>query len=100
MAEELVKEHLEQLSAEAGTGETISEPKNIRRRVYDAINVLMAMEIISKEAKMLKWKGLPTNSAQEYHQYEEMRANKEEQIAKARAHLKDLLLQVRAEEGE
>ena len=39
--------------------------KNIRRRVYDALNVLMAMNIISKEKKEIKWLGLPTNSAQE-----------------------------------
>jgi hypothetical protein len=41
------------------------EQKNIRRRVYDALNVLMAMNIISKEKKEIKWIGLPTNSAQE-----------------------------------
>ena len=39
--------------------------KNIRRRVYDALNVLMAMNIISKEKKEIKWIGLPTNSVQE-----------------------------------
>ena len=39
--------------------------KNIRRRVYDALNVLMAMNIISKEKKEIKWIGLPTNSLQE-----------------------------------
>lgn len=41
------------------------DQKNIRRRVYDALNVLMAMNIISKEKKEIKWIGLPTNSAQE-----------------------------------
>ena len=39
--------------------------KNIRRRVYDALNVLMAMNIISKEKKEIRWIGLPTNSEQE-----------------------------------
>jgi hypothetical protein len=38
--------------------------KNIRRRVYDALNVLMAMNIISKEKKEIRWLGLPTNSVQ------------------------------------
>lgn len=46
------------------------DQKNIRRRVYDALNVLMAMNIISKEKKEIKWLGLPTNSAQEYHNLE------------------------------
>lgn len=33
--------------------------------MYDALNVLMAMNIISKEKKEIRWIGLPTNSAQE-----------------------------------
>ena len=33
--------------------------------MYDALNVLMAMNIISKEKKEIKWIGLPTNSLQE-----------------------------------
>merc|ERR1712080_785279 len=35
------------------------DQKNIRRRVYDALNVLMAMNIISKEKKEIRWLGLP-----------------------------------------
>ena len=38
--------------------------KNIRRRVYDALNVLMAMNIIEKEKKEIRWVGLPTSSIQ------------------------------------
>ena len=30
---------------------------NIRRRIYDALNVLMAMDIITKERKNIRWKG-------------------------------------------
>lgn len=33
------------------------DEKNIRRRIYDALNVLMAMEIIGKERKQIRWKG-------------------------------------------
>lgn len=33
--------------------------------MYDALNVLMAMNIISKEKKDIRWIGLPTNSLQE-----------------------------------
>ena len=39
------------------------DEKNIRRRVYDALNVLMAMDIISKDKKEIQWKGLPRTSA-------------------------------------
>jgi hypothetical protein len=35
------------------------DEKNIRRRVYDAINVLMAMNIIAKEKKEIIWNGFP-----------------------------------------
>ncbi|KAG2208607.1 hypothetical protein INT46_009149 [Mucor plumbeus] len=34
------------------------DQKNIRRRVYDALNVLMAMDIITKDRKQIKWLGL------------------------------------------
>jgi hypothetical protein len=33
------------------------DEKNIRRRVYDALNVLMALEIISKDKKSISWRG-------------------------------------------
>eukprot|EP01130_Rhizamoeba_saxonica_P001455 TRINITY_DN11311_c0_g1_i1.p1 TRINITY_DN11311_c0_g1~~TRINITY_DN11311_c0_g1_i1.p1 ORF type:complete len:432 (+),score=88.85 TRINITY_DN11311_c0_g1_i1:8-1303(+) len=35
---------------------------NIRRRVYDALNVLSALEIIKKEKKSIEWRGLPTTN--------------------------------------
>lgn len=34
------------------------DEKNIRRRVYDSLNVLMAMGIIAKEKKLISWQGL------------------------------------------
>lgn len=56
VAEELVRE----LCKEAGGGESGGgqyDEKNIRRRVYDALNVLMAMDIIQKDKKDIIWKG-------------------------------------------
>jgi transcription factor Dp-1/transcription factor Dp-2 len=35
------------------------DQKNIRRRVYDALNVLMALGIIQKDKKDIKWLGYP-----------------------------------------
>lgn len=52
----------------------VYDQKNIRRRVYDALNVLMAMNIISKDKKEIKWIGFPTNSAQECQDLEVSRA--------------------------
>lgn len=60
VADELVQEEIE--------GQPIDpmnyDQKNIRRRVYDALNVLMAMNIISKEKKEIRWIGLPSSSIQ------------------------------------
>lgn len=36
-----------------------SDEKNIRRRVYDALNVLLALDIIAGDKKEIHWKGLP-----------------------------------------
>ncbi|NWT51057.1 TFDP2 factor, partial [Erythrocercus mccallii] len=71
------------------------DQKNIRRRVYDALNVLMAMNIISKEKKEIRWIGLPTNSAQECQNLE-VKGEKQkriERIKQKRAQLQELLLQ-------
>jgi hypothetical protein len=38
------------------------DQKNIRRRVYDALNVLVAMGIISKEKKEYRWQGMVCTS--------------------------------------
>ncbi|KAL3892799.1 MAG: hypothetical protein SGPRY_014774, partial [Prymnesium sp.] len=48
------------------------DEKNIRRRVYDALNVLMAMDIITKEKKNIMWRGLPTNTEQESARLQEL----------------------------
>ncbi|XP_077291950.1 transcription factor Dp [Arctopsyche grandis] len=66
--------------------------KNIRRRVYDALNVLMAMNIISKEKKEIRWIGLPTNSAQECSSLEAEKQIKLERIQKKTQQLQDLIL--------
>lgn len=34
------------------------EEKNIRRRIYDALNVLIALGIITKSKKMIEWRGI------------------------------------------
>ncbi|EEC04566.1 transcription factor Dp-2, putative [Ixodes scapularis] len=56
----------------SSNGDQTYDQKNIRRRVYDALNVLMAMNIISKEKKEIRWLGLPTNSAQECQKLEQI----------------------------
>ncbi|RHY22940.1 hypothetical protein DYB32_009353 [Aphanomyces invadans] len=60
-----------------------AESVNIRRRVYDALNVLMAMDIISKEKKEIRWRGLPSNAKQDL-----------ELLQLKKQQLQELLLQV------
>lgn len=69
------------------------DQKNIRRRVYDALNVLMAMNIISKEKKEIKWLGLPTNSLQEFQALEAEKQRRLERIKQKTQQLQELVLQ-------
>lgn len=69
------------------------DQKNIRRRVYDALNVLMAMNIISKEKKEIRWLGLPTNSLQECRTLENDKKKKIERIKAKTQQLHQLILQ-------
>ena len=70
------------------------DQKNVRRRVYDALNVLMAMNIISKEKKEIKWIGLPCNKKQECQDLEVEKKKKQERIDAKSEQLKDLILEV------
>jgi hypothetical protein len=70
------------------------DQKNVRRRVYDALNVLMAMNIISKTKKQIQWIGLPCNKKLEC---QELIAEKEkinERIKNKSEELRNLLLEV------
>eukprot|EP01135_Chromosphaera_perkinsii_P011626 Nk52_evm9s2462 gene=Nk52_evmTU9s2462 len=71
------------------------DQKNIRRRVYDALNVLMAMGIISKQRKEITWIGLPVldNSDAELGPLEEEKKAQEERIQAKRAHIRELIVQ-------
>ncbi|XP_048362474.1 transcription factor Dp-2 isoform X2 [Sphaerodactylus townsendi] len=91
VADELVSEFTN-CNSYLATGSAYDQ-KNIRRRVYDALNVLMAMNIISKEKKEIRWIGLPTNSAQECQNLEIEKQRRIERIKQKRAQLQELLLQ-------
>ncbi|KAI3721631.1 hypothetical protein L2E82_32648 [Cichorium intybus] len=58
VADELVAELSDPSNGVQAAGQQQYDEKNIRRRVYDALNVLMAMDIISKDKKEIHWKGL------------------------------------------
>ncbi|RVE43830.1 hypothetical protein evm_011498 [Chilo suppressalis] len=91
VADELVLEFATGIHGSADSQQY--DQKNIRRRVYDALNVLMAMNIISKEKKEIRWLGLPTNSVQECTTLEKEKQEKLEQIQKKTQQLQELILQ-------
>jgi len=61
--------------------------------VYDALNVLMAMDIITKEKKNIMWRGLPTNTEQEGARLKMDLSSRKERLDKKRFHLQELLTQ-------
>ena len=65
--------------------------KNIRRRVYDALNVLMAIDIICKEKKEIRWLGLPNEAADDLKALEAERAALQERINEKNRNLKEVL---------
>ncbi|KAL0842562.1 hypothetical protein Bca101_015807 [Brassica carinata] len=58
------------------------DEKNIRRRVYDALNVLMAMDIISKYKKEILWRGLPRTSLSDIQELKAERLSLRSRIEK------------------
>lgn len=105
VADELVREFMDQkkVAEAANGGKPIVEEKgkksphydekNIRRRVYDALNVLMAMDIISKEKKEITWCGLPSNAHRDLDLLKRERDAKQLEVERKRESLRDLVIQ-------
>ena len=91
VADELVKEFA--ASVLTNPVDQAYDEKNIRRRVYDALNVLMAMNIITKEKKQISWKGLPSNYERELANFEKQVETRRLSIARKRQHLREILQQ-------
>jgi len=92
VSDELVAEFAD--PANLTPSDHVYDSKNIRRRVYDALNVLFAMNIISKEKKEIRWVGLPTNSLQECHALEEERKETLQRIKNKKKRAQELMLQL------
>jgi len=91
VADELVAQVIEDRQKDNPTGKY--DEKNIRRRVYDALNVLMAMDIITKDKKTIKWKGLPTSATQDLDMLARERDFRRHEVQRKRQALQDLLIQ-------
>ncbi|CAA0829834.1 Transcription factor-like protein DPB [Striga hermonthica] len=90
VADELVAEFTEPTNSLSSPDQHQYEEKNIRRRVYDALNVLMAMDIISKDKKEIQWKGLPRTSVDNVEEFKAERLGLQNSIEKKAAYLEEL----------
>ena len=70
------------------------DEKNVRRRVYDALNVLTAMGIIVKEKKKITWIGLPGGVSQTVGKLAGEKKAREQRLREKRNHLQELLVYV------
>ena len=61
--------------------------------MYDALNVLMAMNIITKEKKEIMWKGLPATSESDVEHLREEKLRARARVEKKNAHLRELVEQ-------
>ncbi|XP_048607735.1 transcription factor-like protein DPB isoform X3 [Brassica napus] len=66
------------------------DEKNIRRRVYDALNVLMAMDIVSKYQKEILWRGLPRTSVSDIQELKAERLSLRNRIEKKTEYSQEL----------
>ena len=103
VADELVKDYKQKQKELIETGDTDAiqftrkgfDERNIRRRVYDALNVLEAIDIISKDNKTITWKGFPSSSflESENNDLEAEFIAVSEELKKKKECLKELLVQ-------
>ncbi|XP_043707079.1 transcription factor-like protein DPB isoform X2 [Telopea speciosissima] len=90
VADELVAEFSDPSSSLASPDQQQYDEKNIRRRVYDALNVLMAMDIISKDKKEIQWKGLPRTSMNDIEELKTERIGLRNRIEKKASYVREL----------
>ncbi|XP_058750950.1 transcription factor-like protein DPB [Vicia villosa] len=90
VADELVAEFSDPSNSVLTPDQQQYDEKNIRRRVYDALNVLMAMDIISKDKKEIQWKGLPRTSQNDIEELKTERLGLRNRIERKTAYLQEL----------
>ncbi|KAL4189929.1 hypothetical protein AMTRI_Chr08g209510 [Amborella trichopoda] len=94
VADELVAEFTNLGGSLATPDQQQYDEKNIRRRVYDALNVLMAMDIISKDKKEIQWKGLPRTTLNDIEELKSERIALRSRIERKGAYLQELEEQI------
>jgi len=68
--------------------------QNIKRRVYDALNVLQAMKIIEKQKKIITWVGLPSQSTTRVQELQQEKDHLREVLQQKRDALRETSRQV------
>jgi len=91
VADELVAEILGECE-----GDQSYDEKNIRRRVYDALNVLLAMDMIAKDKKEIRWIGLPTNTQVGLDSIRAKKKEKQAELDRKQQQCNELALQMTA----
>jgi len=92
VADELVVE-MRTPGPDGPSNEMHYDEKNIRRRVYDALNVLMAMDIITKDRKEISWKGFPSSSEEDLTAAVAKKTDLVKSISEKQAYLQELVEQ-------
>ncbi|XP_039044164.1 transcription factor-like protein DPA [Hibiscus syriacus] len=93
VADEIIEEFSTTQTHAAGSLDEFHE-KNVRRRVYDALNVLMAMDIITREKKEIRWKGISPTQTKDLEEFKAMRVQLMTNVSRKAAYLKDLEEQI------
>ncbi|XP_044955214.1 transcription factor Dp family member 3-like [Hordeum vulgare subsp. vulgare] len=90
---EVADEIYSELKSMAHIGQGFDE-KNIRQRVYDAFNVLIALRVIAKEKKEIRWMGLSNYRYEKLKKLEEVRKELVNKIRHKKALLQEIKKQV------
>ncbi|XVE76353.1 hypothetical protein DITRI_Ditri12bG0165300 [Diplodiscus trichospermus] len=89
VADEIMEEFTATQTNPAGSLDEFHE-KNVRRRVYDVLNVLMALDIVTKEKKEIRWNGLYTAQRKDFEELKAVHVQLVTGIARKAEYLKDL----------
>uniref|UniRef100_A0A915DQW9 Uncharacterized protein n=1 Tax=Ditylenchus dipsaci TaxID=166011 RepID=A0A915DQW9_9BILA len=94
IADTLVNDYFDSISETLSEEKQVQTEANIRRRAYDAINVLIAMNIIMKDNREIHWIGLPASSLSECRRLEEERVQTVDRLNHKSEQVKELIIQL------
>ena len=90
---EVADELLCLISQELEEDGKLKDDKNIRRRLYDAVNVLDAVDVLVKTNKDITWKGLSTNHAEQGRRLVSEHDGRRKQIKEKEEAMREQLIQ-------